>query len=466
MISLCMIVKNEETCIDAALHSVRDLVSEMIVVDTGSTDRTPQIARELGARVFQFTWCDDFSAARNFSLSHAREKWILCFDADEIIDQFDIPKIRSLCTEESHLAGYFLTQRNYTNDHRRQNFVFCQGTYPDRETARGYVPVERITLFRNIPDIRFTGVIHETVGSSIARAKGVVGRTDCVIHHYGYLNQGEKNTKYEYYLQLGLKQIEYTPLDAKPYYDVGVIYANRGDFINAERYFLKAISLNEDYEDVLLSLALIYFRWHKFDQALAYLDRAYAKGKKHEQITFTRGLIFEYLNQFETARQIFEQGIRQYPHNRGFQENLASVLLKSGNYREAQGVFDTLRTGDSMNPDYVLGAIQCRCEMGDISGALDLFLAWETSGRFDEKISVWGLKIAALAGKWKKVEEIISQLEHAGSSAGEVHFYRGMLYHKRGKIRDAVACYKESLAKSPYLAGEVNLRIKEISALL
>ena len=78
-----MIVKNEEQMLQGCLESVRDYVDEMIVVDTGSTDNTRQIAIDAGAKVFDFDWVDDFSAARNFAKSHTNCDYILSLDADE-----------------------------------------------------------------------------------------------------------------------------------------------------------------------------------------------------------------------------------------------------------------------------------------------------------------------------------------------------------------------------------------------
>ncbi len=95
-LSLCMIAKNEEDNIERALMSVRPVVDEMIVVDTGSTDRTKEIAQALGANVYDFKWTNDFSAARNFSFSKASGRWILVLDADEAISQLDYEKLRAL----------------------------------------------------------------------------------------------------------------------------------------------------------------------------------------------------------------------------------------------------------------------------------------------------------------------------------------------------------------------------------
>src|SRR5579863_9386494 len=85
-LSLCMIVKNEETKIERAINSAQGLVNETIIVDTGSTDGTKDKAKALGAQVYNFKWADDFSSARNFSISKAEMDWVLVLDADEYLE--------------------------------------------------------------------------------------------------------------------------------------------------------------------------------------------------------------------------------------------------------------------------------------------------------------------------------------------------------------------------------------------
>ena len=95
-ISLCMIVRNEERFIGQCLGSVKDFVDEMIVVDTGSTDRTAEIAHQFGATVLDHAWTGDFSEARNYSISKASRDWILILDADERLAERDSKKLREL----------------------------------------------------------------------------------------------------------------------------------------------------------------------------------------------------------------------------------------------------------------------------------------------------------------------------------------------------------------------------------
>jgi glycosyltransferase involved in cell wall biosynthesis len=91
-----MIARDNEKAIGAALEVIRKYVDDMVVVDTGSTDRTPEIAASLGARVFHFPWCDDFSAARIESLRHALGQWVFWMDTDDVIDDENAGKVREL----------------------------------------------------------------------------------------------------------------------------------------------------------------------------------------------------------------------------------------------------------------------------------------------------------------------------------------------------------------------------------
>ena len=95
-VSLCLMVRNEEEKLAACLQSAGDLVDETIVVDTGSTDGTRELAAKLGARVFEFPWCDDFAAARNECIRHAAGEYILWMDADEVVDSSNREKLRAL----------------------------------------------------------------------------------------------------------------------------------------------------------------------------------------------------------------------------------------------------------------------------------------------------------------------------------------------------------------------------------
>src|SRR3989344_8865534 len=117
-LSLCMIVKDEERFLPACLESVRGLVDELIIVDTGSSDKTKEIAQrfvdQIGGKLIDFFWIDDFSAARNEGLKHATGGWILVLDADEVIAQQDHERIKqaiSQAVKDTIPTAFFVPHR-------------------------------------------------------------------------------------------------------------------------------------------------------------------------------------------------------------------------------------------------------------------------------------------------------------------------------------------------------------------
>ena len=146
-ISLCMIVKNEEAVLKRCLESAREAADEMIVVDTGSQDRTKEIAREAGARVFEFPWTDDFAAARNFSFSKAAMDFCMWLDADDVLLPEDREQLRAL--KQSLAPDVDMVMMKYhTAFDQRGKPVFSY--YRER-------------LVRNKKSFRWIGAVHEVI---------------------------------------------------------------------------------------------------------------------------------------------------------------------------------------------------------------------------------------------------------------------------------------------------------------
>jgi glycosyltransferase involved in cell wall biosynthesis len=166
-ISLCLIVRDVETTLPACLRSAADLVSEIIVVDTGSTDRTKEVAADFGARVYDFAWVDDFAAARNESLRQASGDWILWLDADDRVDDANRQRLRTLLANlHDDAAAYVLKVRSRSG-----------GSATD---------VEQVRLFRRHPELRWQYRVHEQILPAIRQRGGEVSWTDIVIEHTGY----------------------------------------------------------------------------------------------------------------------------------------------------------------------------------------------------------------------------------------------------------------------------------------
>ncbi|MBF2053231.1 MAG: glycosyltransferase [Candidatus Sericytochromatia bacterium] len=178
-LSLCMIVKNEEAYLADCLNSVQGVVDEIIVVDTGSSDRTVEIARQYGARVFFKDWEDDFSAARNESLKHATGDWVLVMDADERIPEGMGNNLRALLIPTEQPLSYLTYIKNYM---REQDEASVLGHYVVR-------------LFRKTPETFFFGVIHEQLYPNWGAV--TIPESSFYLIHLGYGKLEHKANKIE-----------------------------------------------------------------------------------------------------------------------------------------------------------------------------------------------------------------------------------------------------------------------------
>ena len=169
-VSLCMIVKNEEDILARCLDSLKGLMDEIIIVDTGSTDRTKEIAANYTDKIYDFSWCDDFAAARNFSFSKATKEYIYAPDADEVLDE--INRRRFMMLKAALLPEIEIVQMKYGN--QLQN-----------GTVYNFDEEYRPKLFRRLRSFVWEEPIHETV-----RLEPVVYDSDIVITHMPEQNHG------------------------------------------------------------------------------------------------------------------------------------------------------------------------------------------------------------------------------------------------------------------------------------
>ncbi len=169
-----MIVRDEEKNLSHYLESVRGVFDEVVVVDTGSSDRTVEIAQEFGARVFQFTWIDDFAAARNEALAHATGVYAVWLDADDVVDPPEREKLQKL------LAGLRPDQP--------AGYVVRCACDPSPDGSGGETVVDHVRLFPIRDNIRWTYRVHEQIMPALRRAGIPVRWTDLVVRHTGYVN--------------------------------------------------------------------------------------------------------------------------------------------------------------------------------------------------------------------------------------------------------------------------------------
>ncbi len=266
-LTVCMIVKNEERFLEDCLKSVQPVASQIVVVDTGSTDRTVEIARNFGAEVHHFDWCDDFAAARNASLKYARGDWILWLDADERLEPQSIPLLKKLLRPEKKAVAYRVNIKSVLPDGK--SFKLSTGH----------------RLFTNRKNVYFEGRVHEQVIFSVARQNGEERISDVLLFHLGYgLDQQAQQKKNERNRRLLLKMVEENPDNGYAHFTLGQNYNLTCEYQKALDHYLKALNNNR----FPLSLKV---------QLLNTTSEAYLK-----------------LNDLEQAEKFARQSVKQQPN--------------------------------------------------------------------------------------------------------------------------------------------------------
>lgn len=295
-ISVCIIAKNEEKYIEECLKRLQPYGFEVIVTDTGSTDRTKEIAAKYADKVLDFEWIDDFSAARNFCAANASNNWILVLDCDEYVNHIDVRILRILMQKYPRHAGVI----------RLKNIVLR------KEDEMGY-GVDDVTRFYNRNYYTFLSAIHEqvTIKDESKREEPL----DCflmpmeVIHHGYALNAEDMKAKQERNLRLLYKQIELGTKDPYIYFQAG-----QSEFIlrNLEKaidLFHKGLAMNPSIDKIfvqvmVMSLAKAYDMLNREEEAVAVMER-YAEECKTAKYTYTHASILYDSKQYLKALLLY-----------------------------------------------------------------------------------------------------------------------------------------------------------------
>jgi glycosyltransferase involved in cell wall biosynthesis len=196
-LSACVITKNEEVNLPTCLQSIQSIVQEIIVVDTGSTDSTIEVAKSFGAHVFQIPWENDFSKAKNYALDRATGDWVIFLDADEYFTADSTPLIPQVIqeAEEKNCDMIISLLSNY-----------------DTATKQMSNSIHHVRIFRNHPDIRYTGAIHERVVKAGETPKALNAMGALKIIHTGYSEKVYKTKdKRKRNLELLLEELKKNP---------------------------------------------------------------------------------------------------------------------------------------------------------------------------------------------------------------------------------------------------------------
>ncbi|MFC4777936.1 glycosyltransferase [Paenibacillus sp. GCM10023252] len=304
LISLCMIVKNEEENLPRCLQSVHGAVDEIIIVDTGSEDRTVEIAQQYGAVIVTTPWQDNFAQARNAGLSQAAGDWILFLDADEELEQGCADRLRHYA-EGDEAVAYLLQVWNYG------------GTREDGGAAIN--PVLR--MFRNRPQHRFVGRIHEQIAAPILEhnAEAKFELTDIRIHHYGYHPRAVADRDK---VQRNTKLLEQTLLEepGQPFhlYNLGVEYLRSGRAADALACF-RAAEVADSF--LHLNFAHLVLKYQvrcllalgALDEALEAASGAAEKFHDYPDIWHYKAAVFTQLGRNADARAAAQRALELGP---------------------------------------------------------------------------------------------------------------------------------------------------------
>jgi GT2 family glycosyltransferase/spore maturation protein CgeB/Flp pilus assembly protein TadD len=339
LISLCVIARDNARTIKACLESARRWVDEMIVVDTGSTDETPRSARELGARVYHFKWCDDFSAARNESIKYARGKWIFWMDTDDTIDETNGRKLRALAERQADasLLGYVMQ-------------VHCPGPGPDGQND--VTVVDHVKLFRNLHRLRFDGRIHEQIIPAINQAKGELLFTDVYVTHSGYDHSpdGQKR-KLERDLRILYRELEERPDHTFTLFNLGMTYADVGRYDEAAGFLWRSIEHSGSKDSHLRKAYALLVHCESLggDPETAYETccKALRLFPKDAELRFRKGVVLHQLGRLREAVKAYHDllGSAEERHfssvDRGItgfkaRQNLALVYMDLCDFQKAE----------------------------------------------------------------------------------------------------------------------------------
>ncbi len=342
-ISLCMITKDEQSLIDQAIRSVLPIVSQIVVVDTGSSDKTIEIVQHLGAQVYSVPWNNDFAAARNISLQHAICDWILVLDADEAIAERDLNELVTLSEDPTCCIEF--TQRHYTDDHRLSDFHVVCGEYPEWERQHGgYFESSLVRMFPNRSGIEYQGKVHELVEHSIRKiGKHRIIRARARIQHYGHTAavRAAKN-KSQLYTPLGQAKVEEAPLQWKNCFELGIEYNNNGKLQESESALLEAARLNPDYLPTWTNLGYVQCELQRYNEAKASLQTAIKLDPKSAEAYCNLGVVYLRLADFKRSEQCFRNALFISPKYINARCNLGTCLACMNRFSEAVNIFQSV----------------------------------------------------------------------------------------------------------------------------
>ncbi len=299
LLSLCMIVRNEKALLERCLNSVKGLVDEVIIVDTGSSDGTQEIGKKLGAKIVSFPWDQNFSRARNRSLEEAKGRWILVLDADEQLLERDRVALLDLI-------------RRYTPNNGTPNIAFTLLQKSSSDGGRTGMMVPIVRLFPKLPEIRYEWPIHEQVATSLIRQGIPIQDTKIEILHDGYADPVRNREKQKRNLGILQAQIdaaeEVHPLT---HFLLAGTKLDLGDYEGALKSYQTCIQIAAPKEAIAkgakIRIATCLTNLGRYEDALTTMPSSMTATPWHPELLVLKGHCESMLGRKQAARVAYAQ---------------------------------------------------------------------------------------------------------------------------------------------------------------
>ncbi|MCH5254925.1 MAG: tetratricopeptide repeat protein [Lachnospiraceae bacterium] len=337
-ITVCMIAKNEDIHIEECLKRLRPCKFEIVVVDTGSVDRTVEIAKKYTDKVFHFDWCNDFSAARNFSASQASNDWILNIDCDEYLENINLADLEDTLSNNLTSVGMII----------RNNPYIIQGVRS--------VMTERIGRLFNRRYCHYEGMIHEQV-TTLDGKEPASFPLPLTFYHEGYVSESDKRMRATRNLEMLLRDLESKGPNSYIYFQLGQNYISLNDLEKAVYYYKLGIDLDTDSNSFFVqsmteSYGYCLIELAKYDLALS-LEEKYDLFSNHADFVYLMGMIYmkkkmweKALNEFQKATTLSSYSRKGVNSYRAYY-NIGSIYEILGDIEKAREYYQ--KCGDHNN---------------------------------------------------------------------------------------------------------------------
>jgi Flp pilus assembly protein TadD len=484
LLSLCMIVRDNARTLPACLESVRPWVDEMVVVDTGSLDETPQIALAYGGRLFRFPWCDDFSAARNESLRHAQGEWLFWMDSDDTIPWECGRRLRRLIERQvppDVLA--FVVQ------------VHCPGGSENGDPAFDITAVDHVKLVRNWADIRFDGRIHEQLLPAIRRVGGEVAWSEVYVVHSGS-DQSPDAQRKKFERDLRILELELSERPEHPFtlFNLGMTHVHAGRFSEGAGYLRRSMAhSNPDESHLRKVYALLVYaemRLGNREQAMETCRRGLHLFPHDVELRFREGVLLHELGRLQEARQAYSailtnreerhfssvdraltgfkvhqnmaavatdmgdlagaehewrEVVQAAPRYRPGWRGLGETLIRAGRVAEAATVADDLASAGAIRTEGLLLKSRAAIAQGQFAGAKAALDSAITEAPDDLEVLRYACQFFFEHGEADDAETALKALTAHDPGDASAHHNLGTILLRAGRSDEAVWAYRQSL---------------------